>query len=257
VLRNGEPDGKKGDIRRGTGGAFSVAAACSLAFAASWESDALRNLSMEKRRCFCAVSSGLCEWPFADGSTIDGTAWLEAAERLSRGRADEERGAIWVGVLGGWESSETEGRAGDSVLGSARTWGSLDADADAVKLSSSEWRRMSVSLARWPRRRKKGMIIDSFDWHNPSGRRNGQKHCAATNFVLKTLKHSDTQTVGVPWLLDCGCKCVCVNNRNLAGGQTRPIGRFARTERGRGGCLVRPGLVECFSRWYKERKRMN
>jgi len=165
---------------------------------------------------------------------MDGTAWLEAAERLSRGRAGEERGAVWVGVLGGWGSSETEGKADDSVLDSARAWGSLDVDADAVKLSSSEWRRMSVSLARWPRRRKKGMIIDSFDRHNPSGCRNGRKHCAATNFALGL---SNTQTLRLwPWpqLFDCECECVCVNNRDLAGGRIRSIGRFARTEE-RGG----------------------
>jgi hypothetical protein len=45
--------------------------------------------------------------------------------------------------------------------------------AGAARGSTSEWRRMSLSLAILPRRRRNGMVIVGRDRDNPSGHRKG------------------------------------------------------------------------------------
>jgi len=102
----------------------------------------------------------------SEGSTIDGTRWVEATEMLSRGRSAEDGG-----MVGDDESSATDVRAGSSVVDPELKGGCFG--AGAARVSSSEWRRMSFSLAILPRRRRNGMVTVWRNRHNPSVRRIG------------------------------------------------------------------------------------
>lgn len=142
---------------RGMGGAFS-AAACNFALAASWESEALRNLSMEKRRCLLE-SSGRARETEARGCSW---AWVEATEMLSRGSSMGEIGEAGEGGTGeggAGASSATDVRAAgkSEVDDSARMGGSFNGGTPG-RASNSECRLISVSLPTLPRRRKNGMV---------------------------------------------------------------------------------------------------
>lgn len=144
-------------VRRGMGGAFS-AAACNFALAASWESEALRNLSMEKRRCLLE-SSGRARETEARGCSW---AWVEATEMLSRGSSMGEIGEAGEGGTGeggAGASSATDVRAAgkSEVDDSARMGGSFNGGTPG-RASNSECRLISVSLPTLPRRRKNGMV---------------------------------------------------------------------------------------------------
>jgi hypothetical protein len=95
---------------------------------------------------------------------IDGTPWVEATEMLSRGRSVEVGGML--------EAERSSATTGSSVVDPEWKGGGCFG-AGAARGSSSEWRRMSLSLAALPRRRKNGMVIVLCDRHNPSGRRVG------------------------------------------------------------------------------------
>jgi hypothetical protein len=103
----------------------------------------------------------------SEGSTIDGTARLEATEMLSRGWSAGEGG-----MFGDGKSSATDVRPGNSAADP--WWKGGCFGAGTARASSSEWRRMSVSLAMLPRRRRNGMAIVWCDRHNPSGKQDGR-----------------------------------------------------------------------------------
>jgi hypothetical protein len=85
---------------------------------------------------------------------------------LSRGRSIE--------VGGMFEAERSSATTGSSVVDPEWWKGGGCFGAGAARGSRSEWRRMSLSLAALPRRRKNGMVIVLLcDRHNPSGRRVG------------------------------------------------------------------------------------
>lgn len=79
---------------------------------------------------------------------------------LSRGKSAGEGG------IGDGKSSATEDRAGSSVADPGWKGGSFE--GGTARVSSSEWRRMSDSLAMLPRRRRNGMAIVRCGRGNPS-----------------------------------------------------------------------------------------
>jgi hypothetical protein len=155
------------DIRRGMGGGFSVAACC-LAFAASWESEALRKRSMEKRRCF-EVSSWIGgDTGLSNGSGADMAGWLAEEDMPSLGGVTGGAGTTRVGP-----DSWTGERAAAEVAGGpeaepGRECGWIVARELLLKLlvllallrSNTVCLRMSDSLAITPRRRRNGMMDD-------------------------------------------------------------------------------------------------
>lgn len=113
--------GGGGEVRRGTGGGFS---ACCLARRDSWESEALRNLRTEKRRCLLVSSwIGGDSGRLMDESRVGWRATVSPSLSLMRSGSGRAGGASMVGELG----------------------------------AKRVWRRISVSLAIMPRRRRKGI----------------------------------------------------------------------------------------------------
>ena len=85
---------------------------------------------------------------------------------LSRGRSVEVGGML--------EAERSSATTGSSVVDPEWKGGGGCFGAGAARGSSSEWRRMSLSLAALPRRRKNGMVIALLcNRHNPSGRSGG------------------------------------------------------------------------------------
>jgi hypothetical protein len=92
--------------------------------------------------------------------------WLEGTEEtLSRGSSGGD-GAGGVGK----RSSATDSNVGKSVVEpDCGCWGGGGLEKDTA--SNSECRRMSLSLAMTPRRRRKGMVAARINRHNPWVRR--------------------------------------------------------------------------------------
>jgi hypothetical protein len=135
-----------------------------LAFVASWESEALRKRSIEKRRCL-----GVSSWTGGDSGLVN------------RSEAEVDR-VRWFSSFGGVTGGAgTTTRAGpDSWTGVRAAEGLVRPEADPGRECSCEGVRelllklleaaplrsdticfrMSVSLAMTPRRRRNGMIED-------------------------------------------------------------------------------------------------
>jgi hypothetical protein len=120
---------------------------------------------------------------------MDGTPWVEATEMLSRGRSVEVGGML--------EAERSSATTGSSVVDPEWKGGGCFG-AGAARGSSSEWRRMSLSLAALPRRRKNGMVIVLCDLHNPSGRRVGGRDTPVSELWELGNKVSK-QTPGQGW----------------------------------------------------------
>lgn len=101
------------NVRRGTGGADSSIWACFLALADSCESEALRNLNMEKRRCF-GVSSCI------GGESGRSMGSRTGTERAFSAAAEDE-GLSCGGVTGGAGMAGVEPFAG-AASASAEVW---------------------------------------------------------------------------------------------------------------------------------------
>ena len=108
---------------------------------------------------------------------------------LSRGRSAEEEGALGDGD-GDGESSATDVKAaGSSAVDPEWKGGSFG--AGAVRASSSEWRRMSDSLATLPRRRRNGMAIVRHGRSNPSGW-DAEAVGRPTSLVVRSARSADS-----------------------------------------------------------------
>lgn len=154
------------DIRRGVGGGFS-AAACCLALAASWESDALRNRSMENRRCLEDSSWIGGDTGRSNASAVDVVTRLDVEDMPSFGGVIGGAGTTTrAGALdsGTGERGEVKEDGGASTVCSSRDGGRFVGKRGklwnfvVLPRSVSLCLRISESLAMTPRRRRNGMM---------------------------------------------------------------------------------------------------
>ena len=110
---------------------------------------------------------------------------------LSLGRSAEEEGTLGDGE---GESSATDVKAGSSAVDPEWKGGSFGAGAE--RASSSEWRRMSDSLATLPRRRRNGMAIVRYGRSNPSGW-DAEAVGQPTSLVVRSVRSADSGIRGI------------------------------------------------------------